>query len=106
MVSRRVICSNLYKNCLCGEIFYYFLQKSFLVYTQRQRAEDNKSRDNNNNTLDTVSAKNKSTETCLQGSQRNETSRCFAGINPQLLEFTSVETARCILMMGLFWRPM
>lgn len=31
------------------KIFYYFLQKSFPVYTQRQKAEDNKSRDNNNN---------------------------------------------------------
>ena len=93
------------KNVSVENILLLFTE-IFSVYTQRQRAEDNKSRDNNNNTLDTVSAKNKSTETCLQGSQRNETSRCFAGINPQLLEFTSVETARCILMMGLFWRPM
>lgn len=52
------------------KIFYYFLQKSFPVYTQRQKAEDNKSRDNNNNILeDCVSAKNKSTETCLQGKE-------------------------------------
>ena len=34
----------------------------FLVSTQRQRAEDNKTSDNNNHN---VSVKNKSTETCL-----------------------------------------